>query len=193
MKLKDAVEIRSGYTRRRVSGNVPVFSYPVIQIGNLGDDGRLDLGQRMTADLPQVNPKYFLARGDILFSSRGTRFVAAVFDADLDQAIVGTQIYVLRPCTDRLLPAFLAWYMNRPAIRRYFAGHAAGTFVKMVHRDVLADTPMVMPSLADQAAVLELERSFRCVRDIYDQLQSRHEQWAEGIYSRFLDQQASGG
>ena len=54
-------------------------------------------------------------------------------------------------CHAQLLPEYLAWWLNQEPSQRYFEQNAEGSQVKSIRRSVLAETPLALPALRQQA------------------------------------------
>ena len=55
-----------------------------------------------------------------------------------------------------LLPAFLAWQINRPPAQRFLCSHAEGSAQLSIRRGVLEALPVAVPPLETQLAIVGL-------------------------------------
>ncbi|MEP7367577.1 MAG: restriction endonuclease subunit S [Acidobacteriota bacterium] len=124
----------------------------------------------------------WLAAGDILFVSRGTRFHAACIGTPPGLAVCGSHLFHLRVKAGRdLLPAFLAWQINQPPFQRQLQRAAEGSSQLSVRRPVLEALSIAVPPLADQACIVELVRLAQRERQLHAQLVHQREREIESI------------
>lgn len=100
--------------------------WPILRMGNLGDDGRLDLSELKYLDLGAADvPKYTVRRGDLLFNRTNSREKvgkAAVVQTDQPLAVAGYLVRVRFKSGHR--PEFVSAYLASPhgvAVRRRLA------------------------------------------------------------------------
>jgi restriction endonuclease S subunit len=86
-----------------------------------------------------------------------------------------------------VLPEYLAWLLNQRPCQRYFEQNAEGTLTKSIRRNVLEDTPVVVPPLAEQRAVVELAESIKRERQVMEQLLRNGEQLMSTIAYQLLN------
>lgn len=157
-RLRDLASIETGYTVRRPPRNAPLTEFPLLQIGNIGIAGNLVLEKVSRVKVPPLHSDQVLKAGDILFCARGTRANAAVYGGVPMNALAGSQLLVIRAKSGRILPEYLAWYINQVPAQKYFAGRTAGSYVPIVHKQTVEDLPVVVPPMAKQKACVELEK-----------------------------------
>ncbi|MCI0338046.1 MAG: restriction endonuclease subunit S [Acidobacteria bacterium] len=153
--LKDIARIRSGYLFRGKIEPDSNGQYQVIQIGDISTDASLVYGSLTRISLPDVKPSQIVETGDVLFISRGLRKQAVAITERLDSAIATSQIFVLRP-DERLLPEYLAWYINQRPAQRYIEEHATGTNVSLINMEALSRMPVQAPSLETQRRIVQI-------------------------------------
>jgi type I restriction enzyme S subunit len=99
-----------------------------------------------------------VAPGDVLLTIVGTIGRSAVVPEAIEPFALQRSVAVLSP-KDSLLSKFLAYQFQSPRIQRYFEQHARGTAQKGVYLKTLGQTPILVPPVADQEAVVaELEK-----------------------------------
>ena len=108
----------------------------------------------MEASAPKVlHPK------EVLFVSRG-RFAAAVFEkTDSGPWIVPSSVLVLSLKTDRVLPEYVACYLNSASGKALLQRHCEQTTVPFVSAQTLGNIDIPVPSLARQAALVALDQA----------------------------------
>lgn len=155
--LKDVATIRSGYLfRERIKPDAS-GQYLVVQVGDVTpDSGFLD-NSLVRVSLPDVKRSQILETGDVLFISRGPRKQAIAIPWQIENAIATSQFYVLRP-DEKVLPEFLAWYINQRPAQRYIEEHSTGTSASLINLEAMKGLPVEVPSLETQARITKIHQ-----------------------------------
>lgn len=155
--LKDVATIRSGFLfRERIKPDAS-GQYRVVQIGDVSPDtGFLD-SSLFRVSLPDVKRSQILETGDVLFISRGPRKHAIAITWPIENAIATSQFYVLRP-NERVLPEFLAWYINQRPAQRYIEEHSTGTSASLINLEAMKGLPVEVPPMETQARITKIHQ-----------------------------------
>src|SRR5215475_12197192 len=155
--LINVVTIRSGYLfRERIKPDAS-GRYQVVQVGDvMPDAGFLD-SSLLRVSLPDVKRSQILEKGDVLFISRGPRKQALAITWPIENAIATSQFFVLRP-DERVLPEFLAWYINQRPAQRYINEHSTGTSASLINLEAMKSLPVEVPPVETQARITKIHR-----------------------------------
>lgn len=153
--LRDLVEIHLGYSFRSSLEHDSDGTVGVIQMKDLGSDGLVDLDTlvRVTLDIRPGNEALV---DDIIVRSRGGRSTCAMVGRPPGPALVAAPLLRLRVTGERVLPAYLTWYINQPSVQAQLARRAEGSNVKMVNKGLLQDLAVALPPLERQRRIAEL-------------------------------------
>lgn len=157
-KLAEVATVQLGITFRGADAarHEPDGTHQLIRIGDLSDDGDIRLAAPSLVKFDEaVMARGELRAGDVLVATRGTRMTAAVFDGAF-AAVVGSQFCIVRPDPDRLLPAYLRWFLNLPLTQENLLAQARGSYVRSLPASALSDLPILVPSLGHQRAVAKI-------------------------------------
>lgn len=175
--LGDLADVRSGYSFRSRIEEDPGGDVVVFQIRSLVQRGTVRAEDGMRLYFPDVSPSLLLRRGDLLFSARGMRNVAAVIDFDPNRAIASGQLLWMRPKSDTITPAYLAWWLNQRQAQQYLEVHKRGTRMPIITRRALLELPVSIPSLDVQQQFVELDRLHSREQFLTDRLSEKREQF----------------
>jgi len=176
-ELRDIAEVSLGYQHREKVSHVEHGSHRLIQGKDIVRAESLPSGfdqpagwQIVTDKLDRVTPKgdagrYLLRPGDVLFVSRGTTNIAVPvneqtvrpYPESWDDLIPAYTFYVLRPDLNRVLPEYLAWFINQPPAQAYLTQQSRGTLVKLMPKSLFEELEVPIPPLATQGQVMEIE------------------------------------
>lgn len=111
-------------------------------------------------DLPAegISEKHLLKDGDVLFAAKGTKNFAAVFENHNEPSVASTSFFVIRPTYNKVLPQFLAWFLNNHTTQTLLKGQAIGTSIPSISKQVLENLEITIPSIETQQAILQITK-----------------------------------
>lgn len=178
--------MRSGFSFRSGIEEDPKGNVLVFQIRSLVQREAVQAADGVRVFFPDVSPSLLLRRGDVLFSARGLRNVGAVIDFDPDRAIASGQLLWMRPKSELVDPAYLAWWLNQEPTQQFLDIHKRGTRMPMVTRSTLLELPVSLPSLAVQRKFVELDQLHRWEQVLRGRLTEKRELLYEGRVTRAI-------
>lgn len=155
--LKEIADIRTGYSFRTkiesdLEGNVLV-----VQLRELSERNIIDITTAVRISMSEISENYLIQKKDLVFRSRGMDSTAAIMNMDADNVIISApfqRIRIRKPL--EIIPEYLLWYINSKEAQAYFTANKTGTSVSMISTAVLADLPVVVPSLEIQKQIIEI-------------------------------------
>lgn len=111
-------------------------------------------------DLPAegISEKHLLKDGDVLFAAKGTKNFAAVFENHNEPSVASTSFFVIRPTDNKVLPQFLAWFLNNHSTQTLLKGQAIGTSIPSISKQVLENLEITIPRIETQQAILQITK-----------------------------------
>lgn len=129
------------------------------------------------ADLPsdQISQKHLLRQGDILFSAKGSKNFAAVYEEHNLPAVASTSFFILRTTTDKILPNYLAWYLNTPTTMILLKSQAKGSSIASISKQVLESLEISIPAIAVQEKIVQIHELRQKEKTLKEQLEILHD------------------
>ena len=155
--LKDIADIRTGYSFRAKLEPDSEGNILVVQLKELSDKNTIDISTAVKINMQNVSENYLLQKGDLVFRSRGMDSTAAIMNMDANNVILSApfqRIRISKPL--EIIPEYLLWYINSKESQTYFIANKTGTSVSMISTAVLAELPVVIPSLKIQKQIIEI-------------------------------------
>lgn len=120
-----------------------------------------EYGQLLTVLHPDlmaevVSEKHLLRHGDVLFAAKGTKNFATVYENHNKPAVASTSFFVLRLTDKKVLPEYLAWFLNNNTTQALLKGQARGTSIPSISKQVLEALEMAVPSIETQKLILKI-------------------------------------
>lgn len=171
VNLSELADVMAGHPIRGAVRELPGGDVAVVQLRNVQADAPIDWASVPRTSLPggRRDPDW-LKPGDVIFSARGHRNVAAFVADPPAHAVVSPHFFLLRPKHGRVLPEFLAWQINLPEAQRYLAQSAEGSNIPSIRRQVLEAMPIRLPSLERQRILARLGQAARREKELLTQL-----------------------
>jgi len=194
VQLHKLAEINLGYPfRGRIKESLG-SEIVAVQMKNVSLQEGVDWGGCIKTKLKGKSKPEWLQSGDILFAARGNRNYAAVIDQTLEnrKAVASPHFYVIRCNQSKVIPAFLASLLNHGPSQRYFERESEGTQTKSIRRDVLANTQIALPSLAEQQKVAQLMGTIQRQQQLLQAQLHNNQKLMAGIATELFQNQQGG-
>jgi hypothetical protein len=178
MQLKHLGSISAGHPFRGKIPESPGSGILAVQMKDASESLRINWATCVETE-PLGRRDDGLQVGDILIAARGNHNYAVLIDDSLTatgrQALAAPQFFILRITTTLILPEYLCWFINQPPCQRYFELNAEGTHTKALKRNALEETPIVVPSLSKQHAIIGLANTLQQELQLIEQLRRNGE------------------
>ena len=125
-----------------------------------------------------ISGKHLLQPGDVLFAAKGTKNFAAWYESKNLPAVASTSFFVIRlkeNTINKILPEFLAWYINQPVSQKFLKGNAMGTSIVSISKAVLEELEISIPDLQTQKAILIISHLRNSEKKLKQQIESLRE------------------
>jgi hypothetical protein len=158
MKLESIADIQIGYQHRGKIGRPQSGTHVLIQISDIkrGLDNDLDSFDRIN---PTGDPdRYTVSKGDVLFLSRGDNPFATCVSEVPENSLASNYFYIVRPHTDKILPEYLAWYINQTPSQKFIESRMRGSNMKMLPISSFRELEIEIPELTTQANIAGLDK-----------------------------------
>ena len=154
-KVKHIANIRTGVFAKPVSKGDIIY----LQAKHFDRKGRLNSILRPNLSSVGIGEKHLLKEGDVLFAAKGTKNFAAWYkDKDIP-AVASTSFFVIRLIDNfhnKILPEFLAWYINQPISQRFLKMRARGTSMVSISKAALEELEIPVPEIKTQQTILKI-------------------------------------
>jgi hypothetical protein len=172
LQISELATVRSGYHFRGKVEPVRDGEFRVIQIKDFDAEHTFH-----PESLDRVNPDrdgrpHLISKGDVLFLSRGHKRFASAITRGQILTIAPSYFYIVRMTDQRILPEYLAWYMNQAPFQEELANLATGTHMPFVSLEEFRKLTVPVPIIEIQSKIAALyalsRREQRLIRDIED-------------------------
>jgi len=152
--IKNVTTIQTGLFARPSGKGELVY----LQSKHFDEYGQLTAELHPDLNIDGISDKHLLIPGDILFSAKGTKNFAAIYEEHNPQAVASTSFFVIRPTDKDVLPEYLAWFLNSLSIQTLLKGQAIGTSIASISKVVLESLEITVPSIEVQKVILKIAK-----------------------------------
>lgn len=180
-------ELVSGYSFRGKIRNNSRGDLFVINLKDI-ENNYTQIGTNLTKiRRDEVDDKYWLQPGDLLFISKGEYNNAIVFDLGISPVVATSAFFVIRPDQSKVLPHYLAWYINQPKAQVYLKRYRAGSTVQVIAKKVLAEMEIELPSFKVQQSIVEFYTLARAEGEIMKMIKEKREQLTSELLTNMIN------
>ena len=157
IKLSELALVAVGYAFRERLDAYAAGDVAVLQMKNIDEADALclvDTAPRV--NLPNLNDRQCIRKGDLLLRARGQFHTTAEVTADMGRTIVAAPLMLIRVTSADLLPAYLRWFINQPQTQSTLTSLAAGTHVRSINKVVLENLQIPVPTIDKQRMITEI-------------------------------------
>jgi len=152
--IKDITNIQTGLFAKPAGTGKLVY----LQSKHFDEYGQLHSALHPDLSAEGISEKHLLKDGDVLFAAKGTKNFAAVFENHNEPSVASTSFFVIRPTNNKVLPQFLAWFLNNHTTQNLLKGQAIGTSIPSISKQVLENLEITIPSIETQKAILQITK-----------------------------------
>lgn len=105
----------------------------LIGLGNIGEEGKITLEEsdKIKAEDRWID-LYEVKKGDILITSRGSLFKVAIVDQNISNAIVSSNLFLIRVNKDKYKPEVLKFFLDSDIGKELIKGITKGSIVSSI-------------------------------------------------------------
>ncbi|MBK7039368.1 MAG: restriction endonuclease subunit S [Bacteroidetes bacterium] len=152
--IKDIANIQTGLFAKPAGIGELVY----LQSKHFDEYGQLHAELHADLATDGISKKHLLKDGDVLFAAKGTKNFAAVFENHNEPSVASTSFFVIRPADKKVLPQYLAWFLNNHTTQTLLKGQAIGTSIPSISKQVLENLEITVPSIETQATILKITK-----------------------------------
>lgn len=172
--LKHITNIQTGVFAKPIKEGEIVY----LQAKHFDENGQLIRFLHPDLLAESISSKHLLQHGDVLFAAKGTKNFAALYESKNLPAVASTSFFVIRlkeNTINKILPEFLAWYINQPVSQKFLKGYAMGTSIVSISKAVLEELEISIPDLQTQKAILIISHLRNLEKKLKQQIETLRE------------------
>lgn len=184
--LQDIADVSSGQTFRGKIRNNPDGTVWAIQMRDINTSYTGLQGDPFLIRENEASPRQLLKKGDVLFTSKGNSNKAIVFDHD-HPAVASSMLTVIRPDRQRVLPGYLAWYLNSETAQGQLHALRSGATVLSISVSDLRELEIPLPNMKEQEIIAKVYQLAIKEQELINELAQERKQFIQTTLQTILD------
>jgi len=184
VKLNSIATVQMGLSFRSRLEPDSYGNVSVIQMKDLTEDNHLDNQNLILVDMKTPKEHHRVKANDLAFRSRGQTNTAALIDSEVESAVIAAPLLRIRVNKKTVLPTYLCWFINQPSSQAALQSKATGTSIRMIGKPVLEELEVVLPNLATQKQIVDLDQLSINEQKIMKELSEKKKLLVAGILMR---------
>jgi restriction endonuclease S subunit len=169
--LKDIASIQTGLFAKTIAKGEVVY----LQSRHFDENGQLLSILHPDLKAVGIAEKHLLKSGDVLFAAKGTKNYAAVYENHNEPAVASTSFFVIRLTDKKVLPEYLAWFLNHHSTQTLIKAQAIGTSIASISKMVLDTLEISFPDIETQRTILHITQLRRKEISLKQEIESLRE------------------
>ena len=195
-KLKDFAEVQTGpFGSQLHASDYVETGIPTIMPTNIGDRLNIvtdELGYVSEENVERLK-RHKVRDGDIVYSRRGDVEKCAYITAKQNGWLCGTGSLRIRFVSDQVIPKFCAYYLSTADAKYWILNSAVGTTMPNLNSKILAEFPLVVPSVEEQRAIASILSSLDDKIDLLHRQNKTLEALAKTLFRQWFVEEAEDG
>ena len=173
VQLKDIATIQTGIYIKPSPNSDTLY----LQLSDFDKDGNFIDRIVSYVSIPPKNNKHLLSSKDLLFAAKGNKNICIITPETNKACVASPSFIVIRiKNKEKILPEYVAWYLNSPIIQNLLQSNALGSAIKSITKNVLEDLEIPIPSIERQKAYIELDQLQKREQNLYKAIAEKHKQ-----------------
>jgi restriction endonuclease S subunit len=168
-------DLFSGFSFRSKVENEPNGDLFVIQMKDLEHHYSSIKSELTKISSDKISSRFSLEKGDILFIAKGSNNYAIEYKLNLPKAIAASAFFVLRPNQLKVIPSYLAWYINQQPVQQYLKENMAGTYIPNINKSTIEGISISLPSVDIQNKIVALDNLKKIEHLLMNEIMAKRE------------------
>lgn len=190
MKIKEIVDIATGYQVRSRLSSGAEGSHKFIQMRNVSDDsGQLLINSCFNLVTPTEKQaaKFELIGGDILIQTKGRYNWATLITEDEKDFVASGQFSILRISSDISCSSeYLCWVLNRLETQSHFKRMQCGTSIAILTNENIGNYSIELPTMAVQLKIVKFDRLAKNEQKLLKKLSDQRKLLTDAVCYKLL-------
>lgn len=176
VQLKDIATIQTGVYIKPSPNSDTLY----LQLSDFDKDGNFIDRIVSYVSIPEKNNKHLLSSKDLLFAAKGSKNICVITPETNKTCVASPSFIVIRiKDKEKILPEYVAWYLNSLFIQKLLQNNALGSAIKSITKNVLEDLEIPIPSVERQKAYIALDQLQKQEQNIYKTIAEKRKQILE--------------
>ena len=185
MKLNQIASVRTGLvlSRKEAKGTNTSHEYRLLNLKSITDRGMICLEETTCfRAVEELTSNYLTQAGDVIIKL-SEPYTAVYITEEYTGLVIPSHFVVIRADTAKVLPQYIAWYLNKDRIKKAYNMTRVGV-LKQIKPTTIAETEIRLPSLERQKQVIELYEMSRTELQLMENLLRQKEAYYKALLNK---------
>lgn len=185
MKLNKLATVKTGLVlSRKESKNADKsYEYQQLNLKAVDDNGTININDTIPFYASEyLTSNYLTQVGDIIVKT-SEPYTAVYITQEYAGLVIPSHFVVVRVNTETALPQYIAWYLNKERIKKFFRMSCAG-LLKQIKPTMIAETEIKLPTFERQQQVIALYDISRKEMQLLDKLLKEKETYYKALINK---------
>lgn len=190
--LSNIADVRTGFPLRKAAENDRNGDAVLVQMKDVDPLTGVNFARAYRINTEGHRHPDWLQEDDILFVGRGSRFFAVNIKTVKEKSVASPHFYVLRSKeSQRVLPEFLAWYLNSQTAQKYYATNQEGSALPYISRRTLDALPLQLPDIETQKKIVSTYQCWRKQKLLMEEMIETKDAYINALLENTLQGEAA--
>lgn len=157
MELNKLATVKTGLvlSRKEAKTTGESYEYHQLNLKAVNDDGNINMDETvMFYASEELSPNYLTQVGDIVVKT-SEPYTATYITKEYSGLVIPSHFVVVRVDKEKVLPRYIAWYLNKESIKKAFRMSCTG-MLKQIKPTMVGETKIKLLTIERQRQVVEL-------------------------------------
>ncbi|WP_233880293.1 restriction endonuclease subunit S [Virgibacillus halodenitrificans] len=189
MQLREIAIVKTGLVLSRKKAEFDhetMATYKLITLRNITNDGTIDSTTYEEFKSNDVlDSHYFTQEGDVLLRLSNPN-TAVYIDKEASGLLIPSYFAIIKVDKSKLLPEFLAWYLNTKEVKKEFERFQSGTRIPSTNQNIIKTLPISITTIDKQKVLIDIYRLHLKEKELYRMLIEEKEKRFAGLSKQLL-------
>jgi|SRR5690606_15947496 len=189
MQLRDLAVVKTGLVLSRKKAEFEhetIATYKLFTLRNITNDGTIDsITYEEFKSNDVLDSHYFTQEGDVLIRLSHPN-TAVYIDKEASGLLIPSYFAIIKVDKSKLLPEFLAWYLNSKEIKKEFERFQSGTRIPSTNQNIIKTLPISVTTIDKQKSLIDIYRLHLKEKELYNKLIEEKEKWFAALAKQIL-------
>ena len=185
MRLSEIASVRTGLvlSRKEAKTTNAVHEYQQLNLKAVTDNGAICLEDTTCFRAAETLPANYLTQTGDVIVKLSEPYTAVYITEEYAGLVIPSHFVVIRADTAKVLPQYIAWYLNKDRIKKAYSMSRVGV-LKQIKPTTIAETEIRLPSLERQKQVIELYEMSRTELQLMENLLRQKEAYYKALLNK---------
>lgn len=185
MKLNEISSVKTGLvlTRKEDKTGGSGIEYRQLNLRSVMDNGTIGFSELTPFYAKEkLTDNYLTMPGDVIVKT-SEPYTAVYITEEYSGLVIPSHFVIVRVDTTKVLPEYIAWYLNKDRIKKDFGMTCRGV-LKQIKPSTISETEIELPSMERQKQVVDLYNLSQKELRLMDELRKKKEVYYKALINK---------